>query len=194
MEKKRKGERSQCAWYVVRLLRLYILTFVFHLSSLSLSLSISQVRSEPDPINIAYTPVGLDFHQDMPYYESPPGLQMLHCMRFDANVVGGESTFLDALTMAEILQEQDPEAFEVLCTIPASFQKDHLSRADPVQLFWRRPHIATDEHGDPISVFWSPPFEGPLQTRSSADTAAYVAMRREENKRREGACYFEVPW
>ena len=33
------------------------------------------VKVEPNPINIAYSPVGLDLHQDLAYYESPPGIQ-----------------------------------------------------------------------------------------------------------------------
>jgi gamma-butyrobetaine dioxygenase len=40
----------------------------------------------PDPINVAYSTLGLVMHQDLVYYESPPGLQLLHCMRFDDEI------------------------------------------------------------------------------------------------------------
>ena len=40
------------------------------------------VISTPKPINVAYSTVGLDFHMDLMYYESPPGLQFLHCLRY----------------------------------------------------------------------------------------------------------------
>ena len=39
------------------------------------------VVSTPNPINIAYSSVGLSYHIDLAYYESPPGLQLLHCLR-----------------------------------------------------------------------------------------------------------------
>lgn len=39
------------------------------------------VVSKAKVTNIAYLEVPLEFHQDLPYYESPPGLQFLHCIR-----------------------------------------------------------------------------------------------------------------
>lgn len=35
-----------------------------------------QVRSEPKPSHLAYTPVELDFHTDLNYRESSPGIQV----------------------------------------------------------------------------------------------------------------------
>ena len=40
------------------------------------------MKSDENPINIAYSNVKLDFHMDLVYYESPPGLQLLHCIRY----------------------------------------------------------------------------------------------------------------
>jgi gamma-butyrobetaine dioxygenase len=40
-----------------------------------------EVRSVPNPINVAYSTIHLDFHMDLVYYESPPGIQFLHCMQ-----------------------------------------------------------------------------------------------------------------
>ena len=39
------------------------------------------VESCPNPINVAYSDVALGLHTDLAYYESPPGLQLLHCLR-----------------------------------------------------------------------------------------------------------------
>ena len=44
-------------------------------------LQVFDVVAKEDPVNIAYSPVQLHFHMDLVYYESPPGLQMLHCIR-----------------------------------------------------------------------------------------------------------------
>ncbi len=42
---------------------------------------IFEVKVDKCPINIAYSSAGLHFHIDLNYYESPPGLQFLHCIR-----------------------------------------------------------------------------------------------------------------
>ena len=60
------------------------------------------LQSEPEAINIAYTNVGLAPHVDLMYLESPPGLQFLHCVRFDEDVKGGESTLVDVFHVAEV--------------------------------------------------------------------------------------------
>lgn len=42
---------------------------------------IFDVLNTENPINIAYSADELGFHADLVYYESPPGLQLLHCIR-----------------------------------------------------------------------------------------------------------------
>ena len=114
-------------------------------------------------INLAYTSEAIGPHMDLCYYESPPGLQLLHCLRFDDDVVGGESLLIDAFAAAERLRARSPAAFEVLSSVPATFLKDHSRRARPVLLSYRRPHIALEPRTRRVvGAFWSPPFEGPL--------------------------------
>eukprot|EP00941_MAST-03F_sp_MAST-3F-sp1_P003735 g3735.t1 len=139
------------------------------------------VRQESNAINIAYTSAHLKLHMDLPYYESPPGIQMLHCVSFDPAVIGGESTFLDTFAVAEEFRRRSPQLFEVLCRIPATFMKDHLDRESPAQMYYRRPHIVVEDgdvEGAITSVFWSPPFEGPLRASSSSDVSAYYKAYR----------------
>eukprot|EP01065_Artemidia_motanka_P049357 TRINITY_DN8158_c0_g1_i2.p1 TRINITY_DN8158_c0_g1~~TRINITY_DN8158_c0_g1_i2.p1 ORF type:complete len:435 (+),score=91.94 TRINITY_DN8158_c0_g1_i2:99-1403(+) len=121
------------------------------------------VRVEEKPINVAYTAEGLVLHQDMAYYESPPGIQFLHCVELADSVTGGENMLLDAHAAAELLRERSPAHFDALCRIPATFQKDHLDRDHPAQFWYHRPHIATNADREVIAVFWSPPFEGELR-------------------------------
>ena len=117
------------------------------------------VRPERNPINIAYTNAGLSLHMDLPYYESPPGIQFLHCLQ--NNVFGGESTLLDVQHCAALFREEQPAHFQTLCEVPATFVKDHLERDNPAQMYYRRPHFSLDPvSGDVASVFWSPSFEG----------------------------------
>ena len=55
--------------------RLYC--FICHLDLVQLF----DVIVEEEPINIAYSGAKLLLHMDLVYYESPPGLQLLHCLR-----------------------------------------------------------------------------------------------------------------
>jgi alpha-ketoglutarate-dependent taurine dioxygenase len=151
------------------------------------------VALAPRPINIAYAQGALGVHVDLVYYESPPGLQLLHCAEFDDDVGGGESTFVDGFYAAEVLRRRDPAAFDVLTRVPATFEKVHYDRPAPVHMTYRRPHIAvappleaqrTAPGGDggtdaapaapPIvtGVFWAPMFEGALRVHP-ADVAPY---------------------
>ena len=93
------------------------------------------VKAEKNPINIAYTPLPIDLHVDLQYYESPPGIQLLHCLEFDPEVIGGESLFLDSFYIAELLRERDPASFRTLSTVPTNFRKDHMDRDRPVSSY-----------------------------------------------------------
>ncbi|CAM9539313.1 unnamed protein product, partial [Phaeothamnion confervicola] len=81
------------------------------------------VVSQENSRNIAYTSERLRPHMDLIYYESPPGLQTLHCLQFDKSVKGGETTFIDAFEAAKVFKQQYPEHFDVLSSITATFKK-----------------------------------------------------------------------
>ena len=54
----------------------------------------------------------------------------------------------------ELLRRKNPKAFRVLCTVPATFQKDHLDREKAAQFFYRRPHISLNHLGQVGIVGW----------------------------------------
>jgi hypothetical protein len=116
------------------------------------------VKCTSTPINMAYTSLPLELHQDLIYYESAPGLQILHCLRFDEGVQGGESALLDGFAAAERLRQLDPQSFNALVEIPAYFEKIHYERDLPVHLLTRRPHIMLNEEKEIINLAWAPPF------------------------------------
>jgi hypothetical protein len=123
-------------------------------------------EGEANSKNVAYTSVALAPHQDLAYYESPPGIQLLHCVAMGKGVVGGESTLLDAMAAAYRLRELRPASFEHLVKCPATFVKQR----DGACMTYRRPHIVLAEEGfgsslfdrEIVAVHWSPPFEGPV--------------------------------
>ena len=113
--------------------------------------------------NIAYTGVHLDLHNDLVYYQSMPGLQLLHCMDFDDAVKGGDSFFADAFAAANRVREQNPRAFDVLCRVPAAFMKDDAAREIPALYYYAAPHIQLcPATGEVVCVRWAPAFEAPL--------------------------------
>ena len=135
------------------------------------------VVTTPVPINIAYSSHALPPHMDLCYYESPPGLQLLHCLSFDDETQGGESFLIDGFGVANTLRDSAPDAFEVLSRVPATFVKDHSQRDLPVLMSYSRPHITLCPQGRVVGFFWSPPFEGPLRV-SQSDAAMYYDAYR----------------
>ncbi|KAK1714545.1 uncharacterized protein BDZ83DRAFT_562284, partial [Colletotrichum acutatum] len=113
------------------------------------------VISKPDAENVAYTSSYLGLHSDMLYLESPPRIQLLHCLENSCS--GGESIFSDALHAATWLERFHPESYDALTKylVPYHYAKNGF--------FYRqaRPVIA-DEHGRDREVWWSPPFQAPL--------------------------------
>jgi gamma-butyrobetaine dioxygenase len=133
--------------------------------------------SDPDT-NIAYSARDLPLHQDLSAYEAPPGLQLLHCLRFDTNVTGGESTFADALAAADALRSASPEHFRTLCEVWATFDKLNERQAMTI----RKPHLALDDYGQIIELNWAPPFEGAYAGRAEREAEyarAYSAFELE---------------
>jgi alpha-ketoglutarate-dependent taurine dioxygenase len=129
--------------------------------------------------NIAYTSEELDLHQDLVYHESMPGIQLLHCQKFDKRCVGGESTFLDVIHAAEMFRKSNPDDFRVLCEVPAAFMKDDLDRPVPAQYYYATPHLHCGDGGEKsavVKVFWSPAFEAP--TPPHPKLAEYFRARR----------------
>lgn len=122
-----------------------------------------EVPAGAAPINVAYTDAALALHQDLAYYESPPGLQLLLCREFDDAVEGGESTFVDGLAAGEALRAAAPAAFATLARVPATFQKVHYARAQPAHMVAQKPVFALGAGGALTGVTWAPQFEGPLR-------------------------------
>ena len=48
--------------------------------------------------------------------------------RFDECVQGGDSIMVDCFAAADDLRTSDPEAFDTLVRVPATFQKIHYDR------------------------------------------------------------------
>ena len=61
------------------------------------------------------------------------------------SIQGGATTFVDGFAAAEKLRSTNPDAFKTLTEIPATFQKIHYDRAEPVHMHTCT-HICTRTH------------------------------------------------
>ncbi|XP_029354728.1 gamma-butyrobetaine dioxygenase [Echeneis naucrates] len=78
-----------------------------------------QVQDKCMANNVAYTSGRLSHHTDYPALHFAPGVQFLHCI--NQAVEGGESEVVDGFHMAELLQREDPEAFQILTSLHVDF-------------------------------------------------------------------------
>ena len=106
-----------------------------------------EVRTEVNPTNLAYTGLGLQVHTDNPYRDPAPTLQLLYCLENAAE--GGDSTVVDGFKAAQILRDEDREAFDVLSQHCARFA---YGGASGVRLESRRPVIELAPDGELKSV------------------------------------------
>ncbi|NKB76612.1 MAG: DUF971 domain-containing protein [Gammaproteobacteria bacterium] len=97
---------------------------------------IFEVRTETNPINLAYTGKGLQVHTDNPYRDPVPTLQILTCLQNDAE--GGESIVVDGFRALEILQREAPYYFELLSRYNARFD---YQQGDDIHLHTSKPMI-----------------------------------------------------
>ena len=109
-----------------------------------------EVRSEPNPTNLAYTGLGLPPHTDNPYREPVPTLQLLYCLENSAT--GGESQVVDGFAAALALREEAPAAFELLTRVPVPFA--YAGQAG-VKLRAARPLIQIDGQGQLLGVCYN---------------------------------------
>jgi gamma-butyrobetaine dioxygenase len=83
-----------------------------------------EVKTEPNPINLAYTALALPLHTDLSNQETPPGYQFLHCLANEN--AGGESIFADGLRILEELRKENSANFKLLANqaVPFRFHDD----------------------------------------------------------------------
>jgi hypothetical protein len=127
------------------------------------------VRSVPQPENLAYSDLGLGLHTDNPYREPVPGFQALHALVTSPE--GGESLFADGFALAAQLRASAPDAFTLLTTTAVPF---HYRSAD-AELYAERPLIQLSCEGEVTAIHYNN-----RSIRVAAHTAPkfYAAYRR----------------
>jgi alpha-ketoglutarate-dependent taurine dioxygenase len=130
------------------------------------------VRSVPQPENLAYSDLGLGLHTDNPYREPVPGFQVLHALI--ASPDGGESLFGDGYAIAEHLRATAPDAFAVLTRTSVPFRY----RSKDAELYAERPLIQLTCSGEVSAVHYNSRSIAPLQFAARQAAPFYSAYRR----------------
>jgi gamma-butyrobetaine dioxygenase len=129
------------------------------------------VRTVPEPNNLAYTDAGLGLHTDNPYRDPVPGFQFLHCLQ--SSDEGGESQFVDGFAAAADLKAEEPEAFAILASTPVPFT---FQDADSF-LENARPLIACDLRGQVVAIHYNNRAIAPLAIPAARVLPFYRAYR-----------------
>lgn len=106
-----------------------------------------EVRTEVNPTNLAYTGLGLQAHTDNPYRDPVPTVQVLYCL--ESSAAGGENMVVDGFRVAQRLQQENTEWFDVLSRYCARFE---YAGESGVSLQSRRPMIELAPDGELIAV------------------------------------------
>lgn len=129
------------------------------------------VRSVPQPENLAYSDLGLGLHTDNPYREPVPGFQALHALVTSDE--GGDNLFADGLALAGYLRESAPELFELLTRTPVPFRY----RSKDAELYAERPLIQLSCAGDITAVHYNNRSIAPLPLSAQDANRFYEAYR-----------------
>ena len=108
------------------------------------------VRSKPDPNDLAYTSLALAPHTDNPYRKPVPCIQLLHCI--ESEVTGGFSTLVDGYTVTEDLKKEYFDYYKILSEIKVRFR---FTDKEVVLEDWSE-LIKLDENKDFKQVRFSP--------------------------------------
>jgi gamma-butyrobetaine dioxygenase len=130
------------------------------------------VVSKPDPDSLAYTAHALGPHIDLVSREMLPGIQLLHCLVFDAE--GGDSVLVDGFACAAELAAEDAEAYERLTTTPVRFRYRDGAGTD---VSARVPLIRLDVDGSVREVRYSNALLAPLDVPADDMLPTYRALR-----------------
>ena len=132
-----------------------------------------EVRTEVNPVNLAYTGLGLQAHTDNPYRDPVPTLQVLACLENSAE--GGENMVVDGFAAAQRLRDEDPDGFACLTRHPARFS---YTGSQGVALHARRPIIDLSPDGQLQTIRFNSRSAATLTDVPFDDMATYYRAYR----------------
>lgn len=110
------------------------------------------VKTKPNPANLADSALSLQAHTDNPYRDPAPTVQLLYCIENSCD--GGENTLVDGFAAAVRLLREDPNGFRLLAGFPACFAYEQKAASEYTRasLHSRKPMIALAVDGTVESI------------------------------------------
>ena len=87
----------------------------------------SDIQTKKKKVFFTDVPAAIPKHTDQCYRHTPVGINFFQCVT--ASGVGGETVLADAFEIARVLRETEPEAFELLTTVPIQYYRYIEGRA-----------------------------------------------------------------
>jgi hypothetical protein len=116
-------------------------------------------------------------HTDEAFRFSPPGINILSCVRPADD--GGESVLVDGFNLAAVLREDDPQAFEMLTNYAQSFHRVHDFGNDrTIDERTRQPMFVLDDRGEVVGVRIHTRAAGPMTLPPGEVESYYAAHHR----------------
>jgi len=132
---------------------------------------IFEIVAKPEGEYIANRGIALDAHSDAATREYMPGLQIFQCVENTSE--GGESFWVDGFHIANLLREQQPEAWQLLTTVPW----EHANRAKGSHYRWNAPILDLDSKGRLAAVRDTTWLREPLCVDFEMGPKLYAAYR-----------------
>ena len=132
------------------------------------------VDPEESQKSVANSQINLIPHTDDAYQYAPPGIIFFHCLMAN-NDGSGQSTFVDGFQIAEVLRQEDSEAFDLLCRYEVPFRKHYAARID---MRFSSPVFCLDSGGNLKEVRISNLFAAPLDLPEEIIEPFYAAYRK----------------
>jgi gamma-butyrobetaine dioxygenase len=129
------------------------------------------VRTSTESTSNAYTAMALPLHSDLCTREFMPGLQFLHCLENSSD--GGDSLLADGFYLAQLLQQQAPEHYATLSTVPMDF----YNKAKDSDYRFSKPLISLGSDGELDEMRLSPWLRAPLDAPLETVDRCYSALR-----------------
>ncbi|KAK5669483.1 hypothetical protein BDV3_003599 [Batrachochytrium dendrobatidis] len=124
----------------------------------------------------AYTTLGLGAHTDTTYFTDPIGLQLFHLLEHTGT--GGESLYVDAFHVANLLKQESPWAFDALTQIQITAHSagdEHTFMQPTPKQF---PLIKLDNFGNVLQVRYNNNDRSVLDSLSKTDVEQFYAALR----------------
>ena len=103
---------------------------------------IFEIEPNPDGEYLANRGQALDAHTDGPTREYMPGFQIFQCV--ENTSTGGESFWVDAFHIADLMRRDYPDEFQLLSTVPW----EYANRAQGSHFRWNAPIFDCDRQGN----------------------------------------------